>query len=148
MPDITRYLEGSRAAAEFKSDVLAYAEHRAVGRVHVEPNAPRVKVLRVVTQLLTALPDEPIERVVVCGQSGCSDFRGSLTMVAAGAERTFDFVWDCAWRAEQEGWVDYYGYPDQIRAAREFGWRCFAAWSERAGPDGDAPPVEDASTTG
>jgi hypothetical protein len=118
MPEITKFLDASRATAEFKRDVLAFAEHHAVERVHVEPNAPRVKVLRVLAQLLTALPDEPIERVSVAAESGCSDFRGTVTFAAGAAERTFDFVWDCAWRAEQEGWTDYYGYPDQIRAAR------------------------------
>ena len=29
--------------------------------------------------------------------------------------------------------VDHWGEPDQIRAAREFGWQCFAHWAERAG---------------
>ena len=43
-------------------------------------------------------------------------------------ERQVRFHWDCKWRAQQEGWVDYFGFPDQIRAAREFGWRCFERW--------------------
>ena len=32
------------------------------------------------------------------------------------------------WRAEQQGWVDAFGFPDQIRAADEFGWNCFHRW--------------------
>ena len=51
---------------------------------------------------------------------------------------TFSFTWCCRWRAEQEGWKDYFGFPDQIRAAREFGWDCFQRWSESAG---DVPDV-------
>ena len=27
--------------------------------------------------------------------------------------------------------VDQWGYPDQGRAAREFGWRCFSQWQAR-----------------
>jgi hypothetical protein len=52
--------------------------------------------------------------------------------------RTFAFVWDCAWRAAQEGWVDKRGNPDQVRAAREFGWQCFSVWNDLSvGEGGD-----------
>ena len=40
------------------------------------------------------------------------------------------FHWDCKWRAQQQGWVDYFGFPDQTRAAREFGFDCFRSWVE------------------
>ena len=92
---------------------------------------PAVKVERVLTQLLSELPDARIERIEIDARSGCSDFGGALTVHADGAVRVFDFVWDCRWRASEEGWRDHWGEPDQIRAAREFGWRCFAIWSER-----------------
>ncbi|HEX2716469.1 MAG TPA: hypothetical protein VHM67_02250 [Gemmatimonadaceae bacterium] len=92
---------------------------------------PAVKVERVLTQLLAEVGHEPIERVEIDARSGCSDFSGTLEVTVAGTRRTFDFVWDCRWRAEQEGWRDHWGEPDQIRAAREFGWQCFANWSER-----------------
>jgi hypothetical protein len=39
-----------------------------------------------------------------------------------------EFAWDCRWRAQQQGWVDAFGFPDQIRAADEFGWNCFQHW--------------------
>ena len=45
--------------------------------------------------------------------------------------QVFDFVWDCRWRAEREGYVDYFGFPDQARAAREFDWQCFQVWQRR-----------------
>lgn len=92
---------------------------------------PAIKVERVLTQLLAELPHVRIERVEIDARSGCSDFGGNLTVHADGATRVFDFVWDCRWRAAQEGWTDHWGEPDQMRAAREFGWRCFAVWSER-----------------
>jgi hypothetical protein len=92
---------------------------------------PAVKVERVLTQLLSELPDARIERIEIDARSGCSDFGGHLTVYADGTTRVFDFVWDCRWRASEEGWRDHWGEPDQIRAAREFGWRCFSIWSER-----------------
>jgi hypothetical protein len=138
MLHITSLIDASRATPEFKRDLLAYADHHRVERIEAESHTPRVKVLRVLTQLLSELPAEAVDRVRIQATSGCSDFRGTLVCTVDGAERTFDFVWDCAWRANEEGWVDYYGYPDQIRAAREFDWRCFAHWRER---DADAGPT-------
>jgi hypothetical protein len=139
MPHIATLIDASGATPEFKHDLLAYADHHRVERIQVESHSPRVKVLRVLTQLLSELPDAAIERVRIEAASGCSDFRGTLVCVADGVERTFDFVWDCAWRANEEGWVDYYGFPDQIRAAREFDWRCFARWAEHGATSGPAP---------
>lgn len=92
---------------------------------------PAVKVERVLTQLLSELPSASVQRIEIDARSGCSDFSGQLTVHTADATRVFDFVWDCRWRAAREGWTDHWGEPDQIRAAREFGWRCFAVWSER-----------------
>jgi hypothetical protein len=94
---------------------------------------PVVKVERVLTMLLTQLRDAPIERIEIDARSGCSDFSGHVAVTVAGTTRVFEFVWDCRWRAAEEGWLDHWGEPDQIRAAREFGWRCFAKWVERAG---------------
>jgi hypothetical protein len=82
----------------------------------------------VLTQLLHAHPDLPVERVRVSGQSGCSDFTGELVAVAGDVEHRFAFRWCCAWRAEQEGWRDCFGFWDQARAAREYGFRCFSQW--------------------
>lgn len=124
-------LARSSATHEFKSDVLAYASYQDAPRITTARHAPRIKVLRLVAQLLAAEPSLPVERIRVDGLSGCADFRGLTIVEAAGEARTFDFVWDCHWRALQEGWVDAFGLPDQIRAAREFGWRCFERWTER-----------------
>lgn len=129
---MTEIIDRCRATEEFKDEVRAFAEHRPTKRISMARPAPRVKVVRVLTQLMHAQPELEVEQVTVDGWSGCSDFRGTLTVVAAnGDRRTFDFVWDCHWRAVEEGWTDAFGLPDQIRAAREFGWRCFERWQER-----------------
>ena len=93
--------------------------------------APRVKVLRVITQLIAAQRDLAIDRVRIEGISGCADYRGTVVAeIVDERPRTFAFVWDCAWRAAHEGWVDSRGNPEQVRAAREFGWQCFSVWND------------------
>ena len=130
--DIAQILADSGATPAFKADVRAYAEHRAAPRIEALRHSPRVKVLRVLAQLLSSEPALAIDRVRVDAASGCSDFRGTVTVTADDVERSFDFVWDCQWRAIQEGWTDAFGLPDQIRAARTFDWRCFEHWTETA----------------
>ena len=124
-------LAASRATPEFQADVRAYADYRDASRVVLLRNAPRIKVLRVITQLLATHPELPVERVRLHGVSGCADYRGTVVAeMAHDSPRTFAFVWDCAWRATREGWVDSRGTPDQVRAAREFGWQCFSEWND------------------
>lgn len=124
-------LERSRATAAFKADVVAFCQGRHVERVEVRGYVPAVKIERVLTQLLSAEPHLEIEKLSVGGRSGCSDFSGRVDVQTASGPRTFEFVWDCRWRAEQEGWSDCFGFPDQMRAAREFGWQCFEKWQEQ-----------------
>ena len=134
-PPLEALIAESAACPEFKADVLAYAGFEAAPRVVVAGHAPRVKVLRVLAQLLAADPALVIECVRVRAVAGCADFRGTISAsLADGAERAWDFAWDCRWRAIESGVVDSLGYPDQARAAREFGWRCFAVWTERTAP--------------
>ena len=128
MSTLLPYLEAAAAHPELKADVLAYVQGAAAARVVLEGAAPRVKVERVLTQLFHAHPDLAVERVVLRGRSGCSDFSGTVTAVAGEAQHRFEFTWCCAWRAEQEGWKDCFGFWDQARAAREFGFRCFQRW--------------------
>lgn len=132
--ELLAFLEQSRATDAFKADVRAFLVHQPAPRVATVRLAPRVKVARVLTQLLAAEPDLVVERVRVDAVSGCSDFRGTLTVEAEGEVRVFDFAWCCQWRADAEGWRDAFGFPDQIRAAREFDWRCFEAWREVTSP--------------
>ena len=131
-------MAGSRASAEFKADVRAYASHEPAARLTVARHVPRVKVLRVLAQLFETAPELQIERAHVDAASGCADFRGVLTVETREGTTAVDFVWDCHWRAVQEGWTDAFGLPDQIRAAREFGHHCFERWSTRAVDDSRA----------
>lgn len=131
MPIDPQILQRSRATEAFKQALRRYATRSDVDQIVTTRHLPRVKVLRLVTQLLHAHPEFQVERVHVDARSGCSDFEGHLMVEGAGEARIFEFVWDCRWRAEQEGWIDCFGFPDQIRAASEFDWRCFAEWKER-----------------
>ncbi len=128
MPDLLPYLDAAAAHPDFKADVITFVRGGETPRIRLDGHAPRVKVERLLTQLLHAHPDLPVERVHVSGRSGCSDFVGELTVFAGDAEHRFAFTWCCAWRAEQEGWKDCFGFWDQARAAREYGWRCFSRW--------------------
>jgi hypothetical protein len=120
----------SQATERFKNELSAYANFGEVDTIVTSRALPRIKVLRVVTQLLHEHPDLPIERISVDARSGCSDFVGRLVVETAGQKRAFQFLWDCRLRALKEGWTDAFGFPDQIRAAEEFGWQCFMEWRE------------------
>ncbi len=128
MPDLLPYLNAAAADPELKADVLTFVKGGVAPRIVVEGHTPRVKVERLLTQLFHANPELAIERVHVRARSGCSDFSGELTATTGDAQHRFAFTWCCAWRAEQEGWKDCFGFWDQGRAAREFGWRCFQKW--------------------
>lgn len=128
--ELLTLLDRSLATDAFKDDVRAYVAHQPATRVATVRLAPRVKVTRLLTQLLDAESALAIERVRVDAVSGCSDFRGTLTVDARGETRVFDFVWCCQWRASEQGWRDAFGFSDQIRAAREFDWRCFERWHD------------------
>jgi hypothetical protein len=131
MQGLDLLLDQSAADEAFKADVRAFAHYQAPERIRIEHHAPRVKVLRTLAQLLAAEPTLRVERVRIDAVSGCCDFRGTLVATADGVEQTFDFVWDCRWKAQAEGMVDRWGSADQSRAAREFGWRCFSRWARR-----------------
>lgn len=124
-------IQGSRATPEFKDAVTAFLRGQETDRLRIVSYAPPVKVQRVLAQLMDAEPALEIEQVVIRGRSGCSDFVGSVEVLTVTGSLVFDFAWCCRWRAETEGYVDYFGFPDQSRAAHEFGWRCFRQWEQR-----------------
>lgn len=128
MTELESILAQSQAAEPFKSAVRSYYATGSADRIRVEGFAPKIKVRRVLAQMLSAEASLPIEQVVLSAQSGCSDFVGTVRVQTATETRVYSFVWDCRWRAEQEGWTDCFGLPDQIRAAEEYGWRCFQRW--------------------
>lgn len=125
-------LAASGATDDFKDSVRQYSTHGKAPLVDAAAFAPPAKVLRVLAQLLDVEPGLRLERVRINANSGCSDFRGSVEAHADGVVRQWEFVWCCKWRAMEEGWVDFFGFPDQTRAAREFGYRCFETWMEAA----------------
>jgi len=134
MADLLPFLDAAAAHPEFKRDVLSYVRGGNAERIQVDGHAPRVKVERVLTQFLSAHPGLEAERMSLRGRSGCSDFTGELVAVTPHGEHRVRFTWCCAWRAEQEGWRDCFGFWDQQRAAREFGWDCFREWEVLATP--------------
>jgi hypothetical protein len=141
MPDLLPYLDAASAHPDFKRDALEFVRGGDAERIEVVGgDAPRVKVERVLTQLFHAHPTLPVERVRVAARSGCSDYSGELIAVTTDSkEHRFSFTWCCSWKAEQEGWKDFFGFWDQARAAREFGWRCFQSW-EPAGSSTECQP--------
>ena len=130
-PELAELLTESRATETFKSDVIRFLETGEAERVEIRGYAPRVKITRLLKHVLANHPELDIEQVSVRGQSGCSDFVGTVELATPTDRKTFEFVWCCRWRAEEEGWLDYFGFPDQMRAAREFDWRCFKVWQEQ-----------------
>lgn len=128
-PALLSYLDAAAAHPEFKRELIDFVRGGDTERIALEGYTPRVKVERVLTQLLHAHPTLPVERVRVNARSGCSDFTGELVAITADStEHRFAFTWCCSWKAEQQGWRDCFGFWDQARAAREFGWDCFQRW--------------------
>lgn len=127
---IAELLEQSAATNAFREAVDDFLRSgRGNDRIEITSRAPDVKIARTLTKILEAYPGLEIERVAIDGQSGCEFFRGTASIEAAGGERqVVSFDWDCRWRAEEQGWKDWFGFPDQARAAREFGYDCFRVW--------------------
>jgi hypothetical protein len=124
-------LDRSAATASFREAMSRFLyDGRSSERIAFSPGCPGVKVERALAKVLVEYPRLPIESIEVRGASGCEYFRGKLFVRTAGQERRVAFHWDCKWRAEKEGWLDWFGFPDQGRAAREFGWDCFRVWQE------------------
>ena len=128
MSELEQILDRSKASEPFKAAVRGYTPGAFQDRIRVEGHAPTVKVRRLLTHILATESDLEIEQVSLRGRSGCSDFVGTVQIHTASETYAYRFVWDCRWRAEQEGWTDFFGFPDQIRAAQEYDWRCFERW--------------------
>jgi hypothetical protein len=139
---IPELLDRSSASGPFRDAVLRFLrEGTPCATVSFDAGAPPVKVERTLVKALLEYPEHPIESIELRARSGCESFRGTLVLHGGGEARRVAFHWDCRWRAEQEGWRDWFGFPDQARAAREFGWDCFREWSEVEAPAGAGEPV-------
>ena len=130
--ELSPLLDASGVTPAFRADVESFARTGAADRIAVPRHNPHVKVLRLLAQLVHAEPTLAVDRVEIEGRAGCSDYTGSLRAITADGETLhFDFKWCCAWRAQQQGWIDDWGLADQMRAAHEFGWDCFERWHAR-----------------
>jgi hypothetical protein len=129
----------SRATPAFRAALDDFLrDARPSEQIRFDRHSPVVKVERALTKLLVAHPTLPIDRVTIDAASGCEYYRGEMRVSAGGEDLRIRFHWDCRWKAAEQGWTDYFGFPDQIRAAREFGFDCFRTW-EPATPHEDAP---------
>lgn len=130
---LSDFLQRSEATPAFQAAVASFLRTGQPNeRVGFDHYSPPVKVERALTKALETYPDLPIESFEIEGTSGCEYYRGELVLRTRGEEVRVRFNWDCKWRALQEGWTDYFGFPDQIRAARQFGYDCFKVWTEEA----------------
>lgn len=128
--DLEPLLAASHATPAFRADLAAFAAGQSPSRVTRASHNPRVKVLRAIAQLLHAEPSLAVDAVALDARSGCADYTGLMSVTdAAGDMHQFDFEWNCEWKARQAGYTDFFGLPDQIRAAQEFGWQCFERWT-------------------
>lgn len=126
---LTELLARSRAPSAFRTSVSEFLyDGQPNERIAFDRYSPPVKVARTLTKLLVEHPDLEIDRVEIDGASGCEFYRGTLRIHTAEAVQAVRFHWDCRWRALEVGWTDYFGLPDQARAAREFDYDCFRVW--------------------
>jgi hypothetical protein len=126
---LSEILDASAATPEFKAAVLAVRARTRTPLVSSVRPVPHVKIVRLLTHLLDAERDLEITSVRISADSGCSDLTGVVDVTCSTGSHRFAFAWDCAWRASEMGWTDCFGFPDQMRAAREYDWRCFKSWS-------------------
>lgn len=121
----------SPAATPFREAIQRFlGDGRSSERIRFGYGCPPVKVQRALHKALVEYPALSLESIELRASSGCEYFRGKLILRTQTEERHVAFHWDCKWRAEQEGWRDWFGFPDQTRAAREFDWDCFRSWQE------------------
>ena len=125
---LTDILDESAATSEFKVAVLSVHERVRTPLVTLARPVPHVKIVRLLKHLLETERDLAITAVRIHADSGCSDLTGVIDVTCIDGARRFEFAWDCAWRAQEMGWTDCFGFPDQMRAAREYDWRCFKSW--------------------
>ena len=124
-------LDGSSATEPFRDAVQRFVrEGRPNERLAFNQGCPAVKVERTLVRALEEYPALEVESIVIHGSSGCEFFRGWMDVHTSNEVRRVSFHWDCKWKAVEMGWHDYFGFPDQTRAAREFPYACFRAWEE------------------
>jgi hypothetical protein len=135
---IFELLDGSSATDEFRDAVNRFVrDGRPNERLSFNRDCPPVKVERTLVRALEEYPGLQVESIEIRGSSGCEFFRGVIHLHTANEVRRVSFHWDCKWKAMEMGWHDYFGFPDQTRAAREFPYECFRAWTEEEAVEKD-----------
>jgi hypothetical protein len=146
---LLKLIAGSAITPDFRDGIDAFLKSgRANDQVAFNSSAPPVKVARTLTRVLESYGHLPLESVAITGRSGCEFFRGEVTVRSRYDERRVEFHWDCRWKAIELGWFDYFGFPDQIRAARELDHDCFRSWEERHSTlsDEEGSPADSVAT--
>ncbi|MFL5386333.1 MAG: hypothetical protein ACJ8GN_27765 [Longimicrobiaceae bacterium] len=135
---IFELLDGSSATDEFRDAVNRFVrDGRPNERLSFNRDCPAVKVERTLVRALEEYPGLQVESIEIRGISGCEFFRGVMHLHTPGEVRRVSFHWDCKWKAMEMGWHDYFGFPDQTRAAREYPYECFRAWNEEEAVEKD-----------
>jgi hypothetical protein len=128
---IFELLDGSSVTDAFRDAVACFVrDGRPNERLAFNRDCPPVKVERALVRALEEYPALQVESIELHGSSGCEFFRGVMDLHTATEVRRVDFHWDCKWKAQELGWYDYFGFPDQTRAARELPYACFRSWTE------------------
>ncbi|MCC7429212.1 hypothetical protein IT568_00065 [bacterium] len=128
---ILEFLERSKVSEDFKNAVVDFLEGKETQLIRYNLFSPKIKIERTLTKLLEDFSNLPIEKVEINGNSGCEYFKGNLSFWIAEKETKIEFEWNCKWKAEQKHYKDFFGAPDQIRAAQEFGYDCFKFFDVR-----------------
>jgi hypothetical protein len=124
-------LDRSSATDAFRDAVTRFVrDGRPNERLAFNRDCPAIKVERTLVRALEEYPELQVESIEIHGTSGCEFFRGVMDVHTAAEVRRVSFHWDCKWKAQEMGWHDYFGFPDQTRAAREFPYACFRTWNE------------------
>ena len=141
---LDQHLQRSGATPAFREAADRFLRTgRPNERIEFDAYSPPVKIERALIKALVEYPALPIESIEFQANSGCEHFRGTLLLRTAEEEREVRFNWDCKWKAQQLGWADWFGFPDQARAAREYGWDCFRTLSEEGVRPMEAPAAEE-----
>lgn len=119
-------LAGSAATEAFRQAVRALDARTDQDLIRSPDPDPPVKMQRLAMKLIEEYPDIAFETLDIYASSGCGNYTGKA--VAEPGSIHFSFDWDCYWKAQQEGWKDAFGDPDQGRAARTFGYQCFRSF--------------------
>lgn len=124
-------LAASAATEDFKDAMRGLSAGTPHTAIEFNEASPPIKVLRFAMKLLDMNPEIEFSSLQIEGESSCAGYVGTAT--AQPGDMTIEFDWDCAWKADECGWKDAFGDPNQLRAAQTFGYQCFKTFSAVGG---------------